>query len=181
MISLRLDDAQKKKLVALALGCTLLAGCAKPADFDPKSAIDVHGGGLSTRYEQQGQPIHRGQMQKALKAHEPSRGYDNQAQTWAALAVGTAAAGGGLIGWPLGTAAGGGEPIWALAAVGGGLVALSFPLAAVSEGRLSKAVRIYNRDLFGTSPSAEVRVEEGWQLSTFATQSGPVVGLSAHY
>ena len=43
--------------------------------------------------------------------------------------------GGALIGWPLGTALGGGEPMWELAAVGGGCIALAIPLVIVGKKR----------------------------------------------
>ncbi|MFN4246647.1 MAG: hypothetical protein ACK4EY_02930 [Flavipsychrobacter sp.] len=43
--------------------------------------------------------------------------------------------GGGLIGWPVGTYIGGGDPEWTLAAIGGGLVAIAVPLALIDDHR----------------------------------------------
>lgn len=39
--------------------------------------------------------------------------------------------GGALIGWPLGTAIGGGDPEWVLAAAGAGVLAIAIPLAII--------------------------------------------------
>lgn len=44
-----------------------------------------------------------------------------------------AAAGGALIGWPIGTYIGGGEPEWVLAGIGAGLVAIAIPLAIIGN------------------------------------------------
>ena len=63
-----------------------------------------------------------------------------------AMATVLGAAGGFLIGWPLGTAVGGGDPQWELAAIGTGLVVLAFPFANQAKKKASKAVNIYNRD-----------------------------------
>ena len=55
-----------------------------------------------------------------------------------------AGAGGFLIGWPVGTAIGGGEPEWVLAGIGAGLVAISIPFAVAYIKHAKKATRIYN-------------------------------------
>lgn len=53
-------------------------------------------------------------------------------------------AGGFLIGYPVGTALGGGKPNWTLAAVGCGLVAIAIPIASSADKNLLKAARAYN-------------------------------------
>lgn len=52
--------------------------------------------------------------------------------------------GGFLIGWPIGTMIGGGEPVWELAGIGAGFVAVSIPFAIGANKKLDKAVSIYN-------------------------------------
>ncbi len=54
--------------------------------------------------------------------------------------------GGFLIGWPIGTALGGGEPEWAMAAAGAGVIAIAIPIASSSKKKMEEAVRIYNGD-----------------------------------
>ena len=56
-------------------------------------------------------------------------------------------AGGCLIGWPLGTALGGGDPQWGLAAVGAGLVLLTIPFQVGYNKHIAQAVKIYNSEL----------------------------------
>lgn len=52
--------------------------------------------------------------------------------------------GGALIGWPLGTSIGGGDPNWGLAGAGAGLVLVSIPLGSGYKKHATKAVEIYN-------------------------------------
>ncbi len=55
--------------------------------------------------------------------------------------------GGFLIGWPLGTAVGGGEPVWALAGVGAGILIVSIPINLKAKKKSKLAIDIYNRGL----------------------------------
>lgn len=43
--------------------------------------------------------------------------------------------GGACIGWPLGTAIGGGDPQWAIAGIGAGLIAIGLPLSIIATHR----------------------------------------------
>ncbi len=56
-------------------------------------------------------------------------------------------AGGFMIGWTLGTAIGGGDPQWGLAAIGAGLVVLAIPFQIGYNKHIALAVKIYNSDL----------------------------------
>ena len=56
-------------------------------------------------------------------------------------------AGGGLIGWPLGTALGGGDPQWYLAGIGAALIVITIPLASGFKKHAKNAVDIYNAGL----------------------------------
>jgi hypothetical protein len=63
------------------------------------------------------------------------------------VAVLTSSVGGFLVGWPLGTAIGGGDPNWAIAGAGAGLIVLSLPLSSAYFKRAKNAVKIYNEDI----------------------------------
>jgi hypothetical protein len=52
--------------------------------------------------------------------------------------------GGFMIGWPIGTAIGGGEPQWGLAAGGAAVLLLSVPISNGFKRHASKAISIYN-------------------------------------
>jgi hypothetical protein len=58
-----------------------------------------------------------------------------------------ACTGGFLIGWPIGTAIGGGDPNWTLAIIGAGCVLLSIPFQVGYNKHILQAVTIYNKDL----------------------------------
>ena len=55
--------------------------------------------------------------------------------------------GGGLIGWPIGTAIGGGEPKWVLAGAGAVVLFFAIPLSTGYNKRSKSAVEIYNSGL----------------------------------
>ena len=52
--------------------------------------------------------------------------------------------GGFLIGWPLGTALGGGDPNWGLAAAGAGVLVVAIPIMSSANKKLTQAMDIYN-------------------------------------
>jgi hypothetical protein len=56
-------------------------------------------------------------------------------------------AGGFMVGWPIGTALGGGEPNWTLAAIGAGLIVISIPFSSAYSKHAKNAVGIYNNGL----------------------------------
>lgn len=62
-------------------------------------------------------------------------------------------AGGFMVGWPIGTAIGGGEPNWTLAVVGAGLIVISIPFSTAYSKHARKAVEIYNNGLKQTGSS----------------------------
>lgn len=68
------------------------------------------------------------------------------------------AIGGFMIGWPLGTAIGGGDPQWGLAAGGVGVLLLSIPLNNAFLKHSRDALRIYNKDL-GSASARPTSVE----------------------
>lgn len=55
--------------------------------------------------------------------------------------------GGFMVGWPIGTALGGGKPNWAMAGIGAGLIAISIPFSVAYTRHAKNAVRIYNSGL----------------------------------
>ena len=64
--------------------------------------------------------------------------------------------GGFLVGWPLGTAIGGGDPNWGLAAGGGALILASIPLSVSFKKHAETAVSIYNGKPMALRPTFRV-------------------------
>ena len=59
--------------------------------------------------------------------------------------------GGGLIGYPIGTSLGGGDPNWTLAGVGAALVIISIPINTSINKNTQQAIELYNSSLDTTS------------------------------
>ncbi|MEQ9298571.1 MAG: hypothetical protein RIF33_08410 [Cyclobacteriaceae bacterium] len=59
--------------------------------------------------------------------------------------------GGFLIGWPIGTAIGGGDPNWILAGAGVGAIAIAIPLTSAGNKRARRAVELYNARVNATA------------------------------
>ncbi len=57
------------------------------------------------------------------------------------------AVGGALIGFPIGTALGGGEPVWAMTGAGAGFIAISIPFSISYKKKANKAIELYNKGL----------------------------------
>jgi outer membrane lipoprotein SlyB len=52
--------------------------------------------------------------------------------------------GGALIGWPIGSAIGGGKPNWTLAGIGAAIAVIALPLGSSATKKMNRAVDIYN-------------------------------------
>jgi len=87
------------------------------------------------------------QMLTVVKSNEEAAKEVKSAQTNALIANCLAGAGGACIGWPLGTALGGGDPSWGMLGVGVVLVAVALPMAAGSDKKMRHAVETYNQGL----------------------------------
>jgi hypothetical protein len=59
--------------------------------------------------------------------------------------------GGFLIGYPIGTAIGGGDPNWTMTAIGAGLVIVAIPLVSGYNKHATNSVRIYNKGIKASS------------------------------
>ena len=86
-----------------------------------------------------------------------------------------AVAGGALIGWPLGTAIGGGDPNWTLAAIGAGIVVVAIPIYNGGIKKINQGLDRYNQGLSGL-PSAS---ESNYSLSVVNSNDG--IGVRLHF
>lgn len=108
---------------------------------DTITAVKVFGG---YRFEQNGKPLALNTMADMMKDDSVAGGYLKKARTSASIANVLGYAGGFLIGYPVGTAIGGGKPAWAMAVVGCGLVVIALPLGSAAGRDAKTAVDIYN-------------------------------------
>jgi hypothetical protein len=63
--------------------------------------------------------------------------------------------GGFMIGWPIGTALGGGEPEWVMAGAGAGILAVAIPLVSNGNKKMGKAIELYN----GSAPPPKTSLD----------------------
>ena len=89
-------------------------------------------------------------MRELVKTMEPNEQAYKQikkAQSTNGLAMAFAFTGGALVGFPLGTAIGGGDPNWALVGIGAGLIVVSIPISNKFNRQAKYAVETFNNDL----------------------------------
>ena len=100
---------------------------------------------------QDGEEQKIGQLVEIMETNQEAFDFMKKAQTNYTFSSILGFIGGGLIGWPLGTAIGGGDPEWFLAGIGAGVVAIAIPLEIGGNKNAEKAINMYNSSLGSTS------------------------------
>ncbi len=103
------------------------------------------------KFTQDGTPLNRRDLVKTMQPNQEAFDLIKKSQSNNTLASIFSFVGGGLIGWPIGTAIGGGEPNWTLAGVGAGLIVISIPISSNAGKKAKQAVELYNSSLSQTS------------------------------
>ena len=103
------------------------------------------------KYTQNGNQMTMKDLVKTMESNQQAFDLIKKAQSNNTLASIIGFAGGGLIGWPLGTAIGGGDANWTLAGIGAGLVAIGIPISSSANKKAKQAVELYNSSLNSTS------------------------------
>lgn len=137
------------KNIFLLLAFLFLANCPLISqevhdDFDKTDErITVDG----NKYYQHDMQLSYNQLLSVISSNAQARPLAKSAKSNMGLANVFGFAGGFLVGWPLGTAMGGGEPNWGLAGAGAGLILVAIPITSSANKKMKKAVEIYNEDL----------------------------------
>ena len=105
---------------------------------------------FGTLYLQKGQRLTPGQLLSITKSNQAAYEEMKTAKTNYDIGTVLSFSGGFMVGWPIGTALGGGDPNWALAGIGAALIVASIPLSTAYKKHATKAVRIYNRSVTNT-------------------------------
>ncbi|WP_438972197.1 hypothetical protein [Polaribacter sp.] len=156
-----------KKLVAILFFTIVTSSVVSAQKIEMKKVF----GGLV--FEQQGKTLLLKDMESIMKENKKAVALIQSAktnQTWS-LVLGTT--GGALVGFPIGTAIGGGEPEWAIAGVGAALIIATIPIVKGFNRKTKKAVDLYNNGVSSTSyqfqPSFNLKI------------SGTNVGISMNF
>lgn len=115
---------------------------------DSISMKKVFGGYLFYQGEKR---LNMNQLVKAVKPNEQAYKQIKSAQSTNTFASIIGFAGGFMVGWPIGTSIGGGEPNWTMAGIGAGLMVVSIPISQKFNKQAKQAVDIYNGGLLTSS------------------------------
>jgi hypothetical protein len=103
------------------------------------------------KFTQNGNLLTMKDLVKTMESNQQAFDLIKKAQSNTTLASIIGFAGGGLIGWPIGTAIGGGDANWTLAAIGAGLIVVGIPFSSSANKKVKRAVELYNSSLNSTS------------------------------
>jgi hypothetical protein len=145
-----------QKLFLFLVACLLTASVYSQNHSDE---IIIRSNFFGTQYLQNGKRLNFSQMAELMQPN--AEAYRNiksakAGNTWVSI---MSTAGGALIGYPIGTAIGGGDPNWTLAAVGAGIVAVAIPVSISVNKKAKKAVTLYNEGLKTTSLNSSIHMQ----------------------
>jgi hypothetical protein len=109
-----------------------------------RDTIEIIKAGVGYKYKFKDQLLTLNSLGELIGQNTDAAAYFNKAKGTSGFTSVLGYAGGFLIGYPIGTALGGGKPMWGLVAVGCGLVAIVIPIASSADRNLLRAVRAYN-------------------------------------
>lgn len=132
-----------KKLIYILSFIFILSGINVQAQSD---SIQIKKK-LGTVFQQNGKNLTVGKMLKIMETNPEAYSEMKKANTNYTFGMIFSGAGGFLVGWPIGTYLGGGDPDWVLAAVGAGLIVAGITITTGFTKHAKNAVTIYNRGL----------------------------------
>jgi hypothetical protein len=125
-------------LLVVLLSFTQVFAQSRPDSIEVKK-------GFSTVFRQHGQNLTPKQLLAATQSNPEAYKEMKIAKGKADVSSALGFAGGMLVGWPLGSAIGGGDPNWTLAGVGAGLIAVSIPFSVAYNKHANNAINTYNQ------------------------------------
>ena len=134
----------KNQLLAFAVLCLLSIQLHAQSTQSP---ITVKKSFLSTTYRQHGKNLTLRQLIEVTANNADAQAEMKLAKKNADVATVLGAIGGFMVGWPLGTAIGGGEPNWALAGVGAGFIGVGIPFSIKYAKHAKNAVALHNESI----------------------------------
>ena len=137
-----------RKVFISLLGLLFSLSIFSQVQTDSIQAFKVFGG---YRFESKGNILTYGNMLDMMKDNPEAYQFMSKAKSTAGVANALGFAGGFMIGWPIGTALGGGKPNWILAGVGCGLLIITIPIISSSNNNALTAIRKYNSSIKGLS------------------------------
>lgn len=126
-----------------------------------QDSIEIRKGwGNSFRY--QGKLLVPKKLREIVSVNPESVKEIKRAQTNMVMGSILGGVGGALVGYPVGTAIGGGKANWTLAAAGAFAILVSIPFSVAANSHTTKAVRIYNEGIRQTTQVNKLNFELGY-------------------
>ena len=125
---------------------------------DSIEIVKVFGG---YHFYQHDKRLNMRELVKIMEPNEVAFKHIKSAQSNNTMATIVGAIGGFLVGWPVGTALGGGDPNWTMAAIGGGLIVVSIPIITKANKQSRLAIAAYNEGLKTTSFNVKHQISPG--------------------
>lgn len=138
----------KRILILMSLLSVCLTYSFGQTVNDTISMKKVFGG---YQFYQAGKRLNMNQLVTAMKPDEQAYKQIKSAQSSYTMAMIFSYAGGFMVGWPIGTAIGGGKPNWAMAGIGAGLIVVAIPISQGFNKKAKLAVGTYNHGLQASS------------------------------
>ena len=145
-----------KSLIVLLF--SILGTCTLAAQND---SIKVTKGFGGYKFEHNGKYVNPRAMLNIMGDNPEALPYMKKAKTNSDLSMAIGFTGGALIGWPIGTAIGGGDPNWVLAGVGAGILLLAIPTTKAFNRNALQAVDIYNSGQQGAYFNDGIKINLG--------------------
>lgn len=125
------------------------------------------------QFYQNNQRLSVNKLVKAMRSNEIAYSQVKSARSANTFATILGYAGGFMLGWPIGTSLGGGDPNWTLAAIGGGLIVVAIPINHSFNKKARQAIGTFNEGL---------QTSSFWQRSELRfTVSGNTLGLKLKF
>jgi len=159
--------------VAPALAAVQLDSSARTVQLPVKDTIQVAKMGSGYRFKYKGEELTGLRLEDVIQNNAEAARYFNKAKVSASFGSVLGYAGGFMIGWPIGTALGGGKANWTMAAIGCGLVVIAIPIVSSSNHNVLKAVNAFNQETLTSSRNTYYNITLGMN------QSG--LGLAIHF
>ena len=157
----------KKSQLLLVVTCLMFSVCEAQQIQKTKTF-----GGY--KYSQDGKQLKMGQMVDIMEANADAVLLMKKAKSNNGLGNVIGMIGGFMVGWPVGTAIGGGDPNWALAGIGAGLIVVGIPISSSAFKNANKAVDLYNGSL-GTG--SLFREQPSYSITTNQNGLGLIVSF----
>ena len=119
-----------------------------------QNPIEVRKIGKNNQYYQNDQLLKHKQLLNIMQSNQEALDIYKKASSTSIFGLVLAGAGGGMIGWTIGTLLTDEfDTNWAIAGIGAGLIVVSIPIVKSAGKRVSNAVDIYNNGLSANSGS----------------------------